>query len=146
MPESKELQEMILTYRLLESRLTSPDNGLLKQRDMLISKLIDVQNTLQSVDELIKGGADVLFNIGSETYVVGNVKDRGKMISEIGANVALEKTPQEVRESLEKRKSEIELDLKAVQNGINDITSNMENLEAEIQEMSRELQKGPGEK
>lgn len=82
MPENKELQEMILTYRLLESRLTSPDNGLLKQRDMLISKLIEVQNTLQSVEELIKGGADILFNIGSETYVVGNVKDRGKMISE----------------------------------------------------------------
>lgn len=58
----------------------------------------------------------------------------------------MEKAPQEVKESLEKRKGEIELNLKAVQNGIIDISSNMENLEAEIQEMSRELQKGPGEK
>jgi prefoldin alpha subunit len=146
MQEDKQLQEMILTYRILESRLASPENGLLKQRDMLISKLIEVQGTLQSIDEIQKGKGTTLFQLGSETFVMGEVKDKQKMIMEVGANVALEKTSDEAKESLEKRRVEIEANLKTIQSNILDISANMEKLEAEIQQMSGDMQKLPEER
>jgi prefoldin alpha subunit len=137
MLENNELQEMILTYRILESRLDS----LLKQRDILTSKFVEAQSTIQSIDEMGKGENGILFPIGSETYVVGDVKDRGKIVVEIGANIALEKTPGEAKLMLEKRKAEIEGALNTVQSNIIEISNRMEKLEPEIRELSKNLQK-----
>jgi prefoldin alpha subunit len=127
--EKKELQEKIVAYRLLESRL----DGLIKQRDLLISKLAEMQTTLNSIDEIEKSEEEVLFPLGSEAYSFGKVVDKKKMIVEIGANVALEKTPEEGKEILKKRMEEIEKALNSIQQGIIEAFSALNQLGPEIQ-------------
>lgn len=136
MVEEKELQERILTYRVLESRLDS----LLKQREMLASKLVEIQSTLFSIDEIEKSKEDILFPIGSEAYSFGKVTDKKRMIIEIGANVALEKNVEEGKEILNRRKAEMENALNSMQRDIMEISSAMGQLEPEIQEMAEQMQ------
>lgn len=136
MAEQKELQEKILTYRILEARLDS----LLKQRDMLASKLIEIQSTLDSIDEIEKGKEEILFPIGAEAYTFGKVTDKKKMIVEIGANVALEKTVEEGKQILNKRETEMENTLNVVQRGIAELSSGLEQLGPEIQELGKKLE------
>jgi prefoldin alpha subunit len=128
--EKRELQEKIFTYRLLESRL----DGLLKQRDMLISKMAEIQTTLNSIDEIQKSKEEVLFPLGSEAYAFGKVADKKKMVVEVGANVALEKTPEEGKEILKKRIEEIGKGLNSIQQGIIETSSALDQLGPQIQE------------
>lgn len=137
MQERKELQEKILTHRILEARLDS----LLKQRDILASKLIEIQTTLKSVDEIQKSKGMVLFPIGSEAYTFGKVMDKKKLIVEIGANVALEKTVEAGKEILNRRKAEMENVLNTVQKNIFEISSSLGSLGPEIQELAKKLER-----
>src|SRR3990170_4044321 len=132
MADKKELQEKILTYRILESKLDS----LLKQRDMMTSRFLEVQNAIQSIDEIEKSKNEILFPIGSGVYTVGKVAEKDKLIVEIGANVAIEKNPGEGKQMLTKRKSDIENGLNSIQMGIAEISSSLEQLGQEIQELS----------
>jgi prefoldin alpha subunit len=140
MTEQKELQEKMLTYRILEARL----EGLLKQRDMIASKLFEVQTTLVSMDEIGKSDQEILFPIGAEAYTFGKVADKKKFIVDIGANIALEKSVEEGKQILDKRKSEMEEALNSMQNDIAQISSTLEVLGPEIQEMAEQMEKEAG--
>lgn len=133
MVERKELQEKILAYRILEARLDS----LLKQRNMLASKLIEIQTTLQSIDEIEKGKGEILFPIGSEAYTFGKVIDKKKLIVGIGANVALEKSVEKGKEILNKRRKELENALNGLQKSIVEISSNLGQLGPEIEKLAK---------
>lgn len=138
MAENRELQKKILTYRFLEARL----EAVLKQREMLASKLIEMQITTQSIDELGKG-EEMLFPIGSGAYSFGKVAEKGKIIVEIGGSVALEKTMEEGKKILEERMKEIEKSLNATQGNIAELSSNMNRLGAEIQELGKGMEGTP---
>lgn len=132
----KELQEKILTYRVMEARL----DGLVKQRDMLINKIIELQSTLSSIDDLKKSDGEVIFPIGSEAYKVARAIEKDKLIVEIGANIALEKTTEEGKIILDKRKKELENFINQVQQEIARVSNAISQLQPEIQEMANKLQ------
>jgi len=127
----RELEERIVAYRILESRL----DGLLKQRDMVVSKMIELDTTLKSMDDIEKS-EEVLFPLGSEAYTFGKVIDKKKMIVEIGSGIALEKTVEEAKEIIKKRRSELENILNNVQNEVMQVSSSLDVLGPEIRELS----------
>jgi prefoldin alpha subunit len=131
MVERKELQEKILTYRILESRLDT----LLKQRDVVASKLVEIQNTLDSMDEIEKTKEEILFPIGAEAYTFGKVVSKNRVMVDIGANVILEKNVEDGKEILNKRKTEMENALGSMQRDIAEVSSALEQLGSEIQEI-----------
>lgn len=128
--DKRELQEKVTTYRALESRF----GAFIKQRDLFISKLSEIQTTLNSMEEIEKGKEEILFPLGSEAYAFGKVVEKKRMIIEIGAGIALEKTPAEGMEILKKRMEEIEKALNSVLQGIVEASSVLGQLESEIQE------------
>lgn len=132
----KELQEKILTYRLLEARL----DGLVKQRDMLINKVIELQSTLGSIDELSKSDGEVIFPIGGETYRIAKAVDKDKLLVEIGAGVALEKDTAEGKGILNKRKDELEKFVNQLQQEILKVSDAMSQLNPEIQKLAKDVQ------
>jgi prefoldin alpha subunit len=132
MTDQKELQEKILTYRILEARFDS----LLKQRDMIANKLVEIQSTLASIDEIEKS-EEILFPIGAEAYTPGKITDKKKLIVEIGASIAMEKTIEEGKEILNKRKTELENSLNNMQKDMIEISNAMSMLAPEIQILSR---------
>lgn len=136
MVERKDLEEKILTYRVLQARLES----FVKQRDMVASKLLELQTTVGSIDELQKSDGDVLFPIGSEAYTFGKVVDKKTVIVEIGAGIALKKTVEEGKNILEKRRLDMQAALNTLQGNIMEISSKLDQLEPEIEDMSKKLE------
>ena len=130
------MQEKILIYRAMEARL----GGLVNQRDMLVNKIMELQSTLNSVDELKKSGGEVVFPIGSEAYKVARAIEKDRLIVEVGANIALEKTTEEGKIILGKRKKELENFINQVQQEIAKVSNAISQLQPEIQEMANKLQ------
>ena len=128
----KELQEKIMVYRIVESRL----DALIRQRDLFVNKIVELQNTLASIDEIAKSKEEILFPIGSEAYSFGKVVDKDKIIVEIGAGVALEKKFEEAKEIIQKRKTDIGTAVKAIQEDIQKLSQSLSSLEFEIQNLS----------
>ena len=136
MVAEKELQEKMLIYRTLESRL----EALTRQRDLVSSKIVEIMSTISSIDEISKNQKDILFKLGSEAFTYGNVTDKNKILVEIGAGIVLEKPPEDGKEILNKRKQEMEIALKDIQNNISQISSAMNQLGPEINQLIQKSQ------
>lgn len=129
--KERQLQERVLAYRILESRIDS----LAKQREFLAGRLVELQTTLESIGEIEKGGEEMLFPIGSAAYTLGKVVDKTRMIVEVGAGIALEKDFQEAREILKGRMKDIQDALVTVQRNMQETSESLQILEPEIQRM-----------
>ncbi len=136
MTDEKELQEKMFVYRTLESRL----EALTRQRDMISSKIVEIMSTASSIDEIDKNQKNILFKLGGEAYTYGNVVDKNKILVEIGAGVVLEKSLEDGREALNKRKMEMENVLKEIQNNISQISNAMGQLGPEINTLIQKSQ------
>ncbi|MBI2547637.1 MAG: prefoldin subunit alpha [Candidatus Aenigmarchaeota archaeon] len=130
MADKKEMQEKFMLYRILESKL----DALAKQRDLVSNKIIEILSTISSIEE-IENNQDVLFKLGAEAYTFGTVTDKDKILVEIGAGIVVEKPIGEGKESLKKRKNELENTLKEIQINISEISNAMGQLGPELNEM-----------
>jgi len=136
MTDQKELQEKILTYRILQARLES----VIKQRDLILNKIFELENTLAGLEEVEKTEEETLFPLGSDAYVFCKPTNKEKLIVEIGANIALEKTFEEGKGTLNKRKAELEKALTETQSEISQLSSAIQDLTPEIQDMIEKSQ------
>lgn len=127
----KELQEKVMMYRIIESRL----EALVRQRDLFLNKIAEIQNTLASIAEIEKTSEEILFPIGSEAYAPGKVVDKNKIIVEIGAGIALEKNFAEAKETLAKRSGDIEKAAKEIQQDVQKLDMSLGVLEPEIRDL-----------
>ncbi|MBS3054896.1 MAG: prefoldin subunit alpha [Candidatus Aenigmarchaeota archaeon] len=130
MADKKELQEKALAYRILESRL----EPMSKQRDLLLQRMAEIESTLESINELRRNKDEVLFPLGSTAYTFGKITSN-KMIVEIGAGVALEKTPEEAAKILEERKNEVEDVIRKIQDQMVETANRLEILAPELESM-----------
>lgn len=137
MATEKELQEKVMIYRIIESRL----DALVKQRDLFFNKIVELQNTLASIDEIAKSKEEILFPIGGEAYSFGKVVDRDKIIVEIGAGIALEKNFIEAKETILKRRTDIETAVKEISQEIENYSNSLSILEPEIRSLSQNQEK-----
>lgn len=131
MVEEKELQEKIIAHRLIEAKI----EGLLKQREVLIKSLMEIEESINGIKELEKKGEDVLFSLGSQTYIPCKIVEKDKIIVEVGANVAIEKSLEEGRQILEKRKEEISKSIASIEAAINQLSSGLKELGEDIRKM-----------
>jgi prefoldin alpha subunit len=138
MEEEKDLQEKILAHRLIEARI----EGLLRERETLIKSLLEIGESIKGIEELKKKGEDVLFSLGSQTYVPCKIVEKDKIIVEVGANVAIEKSLEEGRKILEKRKEEMEKAIANIESAINQLSSSLKDLSEEIREMIEKRKAG----
>lgn len=127
----KELQEKMLTYRLLEARL----DGFLKQRDLVLNKLGEMQLTLSTIEEASEKDSEILIPIGSEAYAYGKLTNQKTFIVEIGAGVALEKNLEDAKTILNKRLNELSSAVTDLQSEIQKVSLTMQRLAPEIESM-----------
>jgi prefoldin alpha subunit len=132
MVEQKEIQKKLIKYQILESRA----NALMKNREMLITKMLEIESTLNSIEELKKtNGEDILLPIGSSIHVKGELKKTDKMIAELGANTAIESTIEKTKEIIEKRRKILENDLISLENELISLSNEIARLQPEIRAM-----------
>jgi len=129
MVDQRELQEKIVRYQMFEGRIKTS----LKRREMLITKLVEIESTLNSIEDVEKNKeGEILLPLGSNVLIPGTLKDVKKIIVEIGANVALEEDMPNAKKILEKRKDILNDGLQTMEIEITNLTNEMLRLEQEI--------------
>jgi len=131
------MQEKLVAYRSVESRL----NSLLEQQKLFSSKIMEVQGTMETIEEMGKvEGQEMLFPLGSAAYVKGLLKEKDSLLVEVGSGVALEKSRTDALATLSCRKTDIQKAMDTLQNEIKNASTMMQNIEREAQEMMSEQQ------
>ncbi|MEM5854784.1 MAG: prefoldin subunit alpha [Candidatus Aenigmatarchaeota archaeon] len=138
MDDERELQEKIMIHRLIEAKIES----LLKQREALIKSLMEIEESINGIEELKNKGDDVLFSLGSQTYIPCKIVEKDKIIVEVGANVAIEKSLEEGKQILQKRKEELSQSIANIEAAINQFSSGLKELREEIRKMMEERKAG----
>ncbi|HDM05731.1 MAG TPA: prefoldin subunit alpha [Candidatus Aenigmarchaeota archaeon] len=129
--EKKNLRSKLLEFQLVENRLKVLES----RRNLILSKIAEIERTIQCLDDVQKSGkSEILLSIGSNVYVPGSLKKSEKILVELGAGVAVEKSVEGARSFLEKK-------LKILENGIASIENEMVNLSQRLNELGREIRK-----
>ncbi|OYT42801.1 MAG: prefoldin subunit alpha [Candidatus Aenigmarchaeota archaeon ex4484_224] len=126
--QKKEFQEKILIYQILESRL----NSLLKQKEILSQKLLEISQTLQTLNEINEN--ETFFSLGSGIFSKGKITDPNKFLVFIGSNTSIEMEKSEAISFLERRKEEIE-------KALNEIAKEESKLIEQLNQISKEISK-----
>ncbi len=138
MVEQKEIQKKLIVYQMLENKA----NALMKRRKLLITKMLEIEFTLNSIDEIKKnGGENIVLPIGSGVHVKGELEKVDKMIVELGANTAIESTVEKTKEIVEKRKKILEDCLVSLEKEMVNVNNEIMKLQPEIQAMLRGVKK-----
>ena len=102
----KELQQKYLQFQMYQQQIEqiSEQLELLTQR---LSELEVSQDALKEFSE-IKQGNEILANIAPGVFVKAELKDNSRAIVSVGADIAVEKSPQQIVEMLEEQKNELQ--------------------------------------
>lgn len=126
----RDLQNKYATFKTLEANL----GNLSRQKELLLSRLIETQNTIVSIEEMGRGSSEMLFSIGPTAYARGKPLDKSKVVVQVGAGIALEKTAADAKKTLEKTKGELEKAIEDVQKEMERSAMVMQRLEADVQQ------------
>ena len=78
--------------------------ALMNRREEILSRLMEIKGTVESVEELGKsGGNEVFLPIGAGVLVPVKFDSKKKLIIGIGSDIVLEKGVEEIKKDLEKR-------------------------------------------
>jgi prefoldin alpha subunit len=122
MNEERERKEMIIKYSELQAKL----EALLKERNEILEKIEEIEDTLSSLEEL-KENVDSLFSVGSGVYCWGKVmKDR--FLVSIGARVLVEVDKKDVVNILRKREDTLKSVIREIEKEIENIVSQQKKL------------------
>ena len=132
MSDKEGIREKLIRYRTLESRI----NAFTSRRNLLVAKMLEIENTLNSIDEIEKNQEkEILIPIGSNVHVPGKLRRIDKIIVELGANVAIENSVEEAKQILVKRKKILENGLMVLEKEIVKLSNEMLKLEPEIRDL-----------
>src|SRR3989344_7834136 len=106
-----------------------------RQLQIIDNQLIELVMTRQSLDELsnVKIDSETLVPVANGIFLKANIKEKDDFIVNVGSNVAVKKSKEDVRNMLEKQLDEI----KNIQH---DLLVNLQNLGMEGQRIEKELQ------
>ncbi len=119
--EEDNQQAKMMELRMMEERM----NAMNRQKEMIQQRLLDIENTKTSIDNLSKSDGDSIFHIGGEAFISGKPVKKNKIIIMIGADVAVEKNTEDAQRILESRKKEAEVAIKQVDEEIIKITDRL---------------------
>ena len=126
------LQEKLVRYQILDSRV----KVLMKRRELLVAKILEIETTLVTIGEIEKKKEEDLFlPLGSGVHVFGNLKRTKKMIVELGANIAIEESVEKTKKILKKRMNVLTKGLQTIENEMVNLSNEMLKLEPEIRAM-----------
>ncbi len=128
----KEIREKLIRYQVLENQAKS----LIERRNFLLTKIMEMDSTLDSLEEVMKSKGDEIFlPLGSGVNVRGGLNKTDKVLVELGADIALECTTEKAKEILNKRKNAIENGLQRLERDIVDMGNELSVLEPEIRKL-----------
>ena len=139
MVEQKEAQKKLLRFQILRGKT----KALVKKRDELLVRMLEIDSTLNSIEEIEKGNNEnILLPIGSDVHVKGALGKVDKMIVGLGADIVIESGVEKTKEILEKRRKILENGLTSLENELINLNDEMTKMQPEIIEILKKSESG----
>jgi len=131
MMSQKELEKKLFKYKMLEETT----KVLTQRKELLLTKMLEIENTLDCINEIQKSKGEIFLPLGSSVYVPGTIKKLERMIVGLGAGVSVEKDVNDTKKILNQRRKVLEENLKSVEAQILKVDDEMSKLEPEIRKL-----------
>jgi prefoldin alpha subunit len=122
-----ELQTLDQHIKLIQDQLQTMEN-----------QIMELIYTIQSLDDLknIRKNSEIFVPVSSGIFTKAEIKENKKLLVNIGANIVIEKEPDDIKKMLEKQVEEIkQLQLKSL-NELNKLASRAGSIETEINKIT----------
>ncbi len=128
---TEELQRKYLKLQLLRQQA----NALLEEKSAFEDKIGETITTINAIKELgkVSEGNEIWSPLGSDSFIRSNIKDKEKVMINIGAGIV-------ARESREKASSVLESKLKDMGTNYNELIEEINKLGRNIEQTEKELQ------
>lgn len=136
----KEARKLSLEMRYLEETAEALQSRL-NMVDAAMNDLSLADKTLNGLKET-KGGSHLLVPIGGNSYIKAKLADPDKVIVGMGAGISIEKTFQEAREVLDKRKEGLNETKQSLQNRFEEVAQKIKDNRAKLQELASKFREG----
>ncbi|MEM5799404.1 MAG: prefoldin subunit alpha [Candidatus Aenigmatarchaeota archaeon] len=125
----KEAQEKISRYQLLSDKLRMLNS----RRQILISKIVELEMSLQSLEE-IKDKKDILVPLGGGVFTNASITNAKKTLVTLSRDIAIEMETEKAKEIIEKNKKTLEEALNMVETEMINIQDELVKLEPVIRD------------
>jgi prefoldin alpha subunit len=105
------------------------------------SELLVTRDFLKNFQQ-IKPETDILVPIGAGAMIKGKVGAVDKVLVDLGAGVAVERTPPEAVEALDNRLKEVDETIRRIQDDIARLEERIETMRPKAEELAKRLEKG----
>ncbi len=127
-----ELQQKVLTYRILQSHLEQ----IRREAELIERRYIEIEATRQFLEDMKSSKADteILLPVGNGMFAKGKLTDK-KLLMDIGAGILSNKSSTDAESVVHESKAEIEATVKKLNDEMQSTVKKLNDLTPEIQRL-----------
>lgn len=131
---------LAMQYQELKKRA----EAIQQQLTMVKFSVDDCTKVLKTIEELVnvEEGTEMMFPIGSGSFVYANITSADKVVVDIGSGVSVERPLDDAKQIMEKRKAELEKAYENMNASLAQLSQQMQAIESVI---SRQQQQAQGQ-
>jgi len=133
----EQVQEKLMMFQLMEKQLES-----MRQQAMMIEqRLMEIETTKAALKEIgsLKQGNDALVPIGSGLFIKASIREKEKVMTEIGSNIMKKKSLADARQYLGTRQKEIEIAGHSLNHEMEKVSGHLQKMGPELQELANQV-------
>ncbi|WP_340817977.1 prefoldin subunit alpha [Methanolobus sp. WCC4] len=113
-----------------------------QQVGMVQISIEDCNRALTTIEELsnVSEGSEMMFPIGSGSFVYANISHADKVVVDVGAGISVERPIADAKEILERRKARLTSALENMNNGLLQISQQMQAIESFLAQQQQQMQ------
>lgn len=134
METSREYQEQLIRFRYLKEQ-RDMFQGQLEIINASLANIINTKNTIENLKEGVKENDEILVPIGGLVNIKASIKDTKKVLLAVTQDIVIEKDLEGAIEFLDKL-------IEQHNQQIQFLTTQLENLDGSLQQISQNIQKG----
>ena len=127
----QQIQAMYMQFQMMKQQMDEA----IQNKQLLDQKMAEITSTKSAVADLkkTKKGSEVWAPLGSESFVMAELKDVSQVAVSVGANIVVKKSIPETLKILEKKEKELQDLDKQLMAHIEQVQSQMQSLESVMQ-------------
>ncbi|MHC1631064.1 MAG: prefoldin subunit alpha [Methanotrichaceae archaeon] len=136
----EDIRQLLQTYQQYQAEA----EVIAHQLELFQLSIKGCNNALSTIEamESSEEGQNMLVPIDEGSFIHAKLASKNKVILGVGANVSIEKTTADARESLSKRKSQLEEGIKKLNGTLRNINQNMAQVQSVITQYEQSTSRG----
>jgi len=121
----QEAQELIAKYNAYQSHAES----ISQQIQALQMSSFDCDRAIQTLDGIAGGQKEIMFPIGSGSFVYATINDPNKAVIAIGSGISVEKSTDDAKKALSKRKDNLGKGVEQLNTTLANVSNELQNIQ-----------------